>query len=63
MSKQELKHLYKTKKITAKEYFLQLGKIIQSEAPVSIPEKSVDILEIFDGKLPLFSKKVGDFTQ
>jgi len=52
MSKQELKVLYKTKKITAKEYFSKLGRIISSEAPTSI-KKEVDILAIFDGKLPL----------
>ena len=52
MSKQELKRLYHLKKITAKEYFLKLGRLIASEAPTSI-KKEVDILAIFDGKLPL----------
>ena len=58
MTKQELKYLYQTKKISAKEYFLARGKIIQQEcASISVtPKNDVDILAIFDGNLPLFSR-------
>lgn len=60
MSKEELKQQYKLKKISAKEYFLALGKILQAESPRDVtpvfPVKSFDVTDIFDGKLPLFSK-------
>lgn len=57
MTKQELKQLYHLHKITAKEYFLALGKILQQEAPPSSPvKKNDDILAILDGKLPLFNQ-------
>ena len=41
MTKQELKTQYKLNKMTAREYFLALGKIIKSEAPVyhGVPKK------------------------
>lgn len=56
-SKQELKNLYHLNKITAKEYFLALGKILQQEAPPSSPvKKNDDILAIFDGNLPIFNQ-------
>ena len=58
MSKEELKLQYRLKKISTKEYFLALGKIIAAEAPVCVTKTpdSPDILSIFDGELPLFSK-------
>lgn len=58
MSKEELKKLYKLKKISAAEYFLKLGQILKDEMPVSkSPVKNdLDIISIFDGELPLFTK-------
>jgi len=53
MDKQQLKVLYRSKKITAKEYFLKLGRLMGSEAPPLVLERSIEINGIFDGKLPL----------
>jgi hypothetical protein len=56
MSKAELKTLYKLNKISTKEYFMQLCRIIRSESSpvtVSVSPTNVDLTAIFDGKLPL----------
>jgi hypothetical protein len=61
MSKQELKLQYKTGKISTKEYFLALGKIIRDEQPKDLFREAPkmvndDLLKIFDGGLPLYNE-------
>ena len=54
MSKEELKTQYHLGKISSKDYFKRLAEIFRMEHPASVPDKSVDFLADFDGKLPLF---------
>jgi len=51
VSKQELRILYKQGKLTTKEYFLQLSRILKESCPVSV---KLDVVEFFgDLDLPL----------
>jgi len=51
VSKQELRILYKQGKLTTKEYFLQLSRILKAGVP-SVPK--LDVVEFFgDLDLPL----------
>lgn len=56
MSKEELKLQYKLHRITAKEYFLALGRLIAAEVPATTVRESpkLDPNLIFDGNLPIF---------
>ena len=45
VSKQELRILYKQGKLTTKEYFVQLARILKEGCPVSVP--ALDVVEFF----------------
>ena len=55
MSKEELKSAYKMHKITAKEYFLKLSKIISTESPKDCIVRNSELMNLIDGKLPVFN--------